>query len=120
MTRLLHLGAMIDTRVGEVYLSQDCRDSLVCLIQQIRKEHMITVALLSRLLGKNISCIDSALGMATCQGITVVPSPLLTERQQGIQLPGQSLTTCITLSTMVDVPIIKLRVAHSGNPKELH
>lgn len=35
-TRLLHLRAVIDTRLGEMYLSQECQDSLVALVNWIR------------------------------------------------------------------------------------
>lgn len=57
-TRLLHLGAVIDTKEGKVYLSLDHRESLVHLIKQILRERSVPIALLSRLLAEMTSCID--------------------------------------------------------------
>lgn len=67
-THLLHLGEVIDTRLREVFLSQNLRDSLVDLVTQIQKERMVPVFLLSQLLGKMISCIAIVSGCSCTSG----------------------------------------------------
>lgn len=57
-TRLTHLGAIIDTRLGKVFLSQEKRDNLRLLICQILLEPMVPLVTLSRLLRKMASCIN--------------------------------------------------------------
>ncbi|XP_058020134.1 uncharacterized protein LOC131188700 isoform X1 [Ahaetulla prasina] len=56
--RLLHLGAVIDTLKGQVFLSPDRLQSIKDLVVQIRSQRRVPLALLSSLLGKMISCIE--------------------------------------------------------------
>lgn len=57
-TRILHLGAIIDSVSGHVFLSQDHRRSIVNLIFQVLSSRSFSLLLLSQLLGKLISCIN--------------------------------------------------------------
>ncbi|XP_039189127.1 protein FAM117A isoform X2 [Crotalus tigris] len=56
-TRLLHLGAIIDTVECRVYLSQERRNSIRESVLQLRRCQSVTLASLSQLLGKMTSAI---------------------------------------------------------------
>lgn len=56
--RILHLGTVIDSRLGKVFLSPDRKVSLLTLVRQVRRQCYVSMAVLSSLLGKFISCID--------------------------------------------------------------
>ncbi|XP_039176744.1 uncharacterized protein LOC120297791 isoform X1 [Crotalus tigris] len=56
-TRILHLGAMIDSNLCKVYLSQEHKDSIKSLVHRIQREKVVPLVQLSQLLGKMISCL---------------------------------------------------------------
>lgn len=56
-TRLVHLGALIDSQAGQVFLSMERQVSIRELVLRIRGEPRVPVLLLSQLLGKMISCL---------------------------------------------------------------
>lgn len=56
-TRILHLGAVIDSVKGQVFLSPDRILSIKDLVAQVRAQRSVPLLLLSQLLGKMVSCI---------------------------------------------------------------
>ncbi|XP_034272360.1 uncharacterized protein LOC117664969 [Pantherophis guttatus] len=56
-TRIQHLGAIIDLKESRVYLSQDCLSSLRSLVRSVMAGKGSSLASLSQLLGKMVSCI---------------------------------------------------------------
>lgn len=56
-SRLLHLGAIIDTSLCKVFLSPERQVSIRTLVDKVRSERKVNLLLLSQLLGKLISCI---------------------------------------------------------------
>lgn len=56
-TRILHLGAWIDSRAGQVFLSEERVSSLRQLVTEVVRGHGTTLATLSKLLRKMVSDI---------------------------------------------------------------
>ncbi|XP_034289304.1 uncharacterized protein LOC117675085 [Pantherophis guttatus] len=56
-TRIQHLGAVIDSKESRVYLSQDRLSSLRSLVRSVTAGKGSSLASLSKLLGKMVSCI---------------------------------------------------------------
>lgn len=56
-TRILHLGALIDSIQGRVYLSPDRQSGIRSLVTQVLSQKKVPLFLLSQLLGKLISSI---------------------------------------------------------------
>lgn len=57
VTRILHVGAFIDSMMGEVFLSLAWRTNIRELASCIHKNSTVPLATLSKLLGKMVSCI---------------------------------------------------------------
>ncbi|XP_032075421.1 uncharacterized protein LOC116510123 [Thamnophis elegans] len=56
--RLVHLGALIDSSQGKIFLSQECQSSLRELAKEVQRRQRVPLLQLSQLLGKMISCFS--------------------------------------------------------------
>ncbi|XP_032069511.1 uncharacterized protein LOC116506048 [Thamnophis elegans] len=89
-THILHLEAWFDTEATQVFLSEERQDSLRQLISQVDKGSKVSLATLSRLLGKMVSAI------------TIVPWVRLHTRElQWLLLPFQKVQRSTSLVRII-------------------
>lgn len=99
--RLQHLGTVIDTRLGQVFLSPDRIQDIRTMVGQVLSLRRVPLILLTQLLGKLISCIS--VGSQTCPSPPVAVASVPEGNEQHVAAANSVVATDSAIPQMVDV-----------------